>query len=231
MKQVKLTIPEKLLLLSYDSKKGRLLVQKTNMQFALAGAILFELTLQEKIGIKKEFLLVKDMDPVKEEWLNDYLEMMKDATDDRKAKWWVKKFANKNKNTKNQLLEGLIEKGLLRKERHSILFGLIPVNAYPAVDGEAHRTLIDKIRNAVLHGKNLDQEMIMLISLIGACKLTKKFFNNRKEYNKARKVIRDIIRGNMVSKVVDESIKAMHAAVTGAIAATAATTAAVGGGS
>ncbi|MCF8303756.1 MAG: GPP34 family phosphoprotein [Bacteroidales bacterium] len=225
---MKLTIPEKLIILSYDPKKGRSMVPKTNLQFALAGSILFELTLREKIGIKKEFLLVKDMDPVKEEWLNEYLEMMKDATEDRKAKWWVKKFATKIKPTHNQLLESLIEKGILRKERQRKFLGLVTVNTYPSSDPETLNSLIGRIRKAVLSEKNYSDELVMLISLIGACKLTRKFFRNRKEYNKARNVTRDIMRGNLVGKVVDDSIKAMHAAITAAVTASSATTAAAG---
>jgi len=108
-------------------------------------------------------------------------------------------------------------KGFLRIEHHKFLF--IPYRKSYLTDNRSRDSLIKQIRECALFHKELNNENIVILGLIEACRMHNIISTNREELKTLRKELKMIIKESPIAEAVDKTIKQVQAAIMGAVAA------------
>ncbi len=126
------TITDDLVLLLLHPEAGRAVVDSTSLDRAVGGALLLDLATRQRIAADgdgtRARIRVVDATPTGEPLLDDALTRL--AGDVLRAQKAVERLARR---TRPQVLERLVERGLVRRER-SRLLGIFPVTTWPPVD-------------------------------------------------------------------------------------------------
>jgi len=212
-----LTIVEEFLLLALDDKKGNFVLDTLSLNYGLAGAILFELALQDNIRIDNRRLYTEaDASGQKNQVLRTVVQFMEKEKKARRVKFWVQHLGRKSYVLRKRFLQELIDKGLLRHERKRFLF--IPYHRYPAVNDKPENDLRTRLRKIILEDVDADVRSVMLISLLRSCKLTRTLFASRKEYRQATRRIKQLTRDFEVTAAVSMVLREIQTAVMASVA-------------
>ncbi len=156
------SLPEELLLIAYNDMTGRRQGGATELGCGLAGAVLVELTLAGRVDVVDGRVRALDANPTGDPVLDDALARIATAKKARKPEWWVGKL---NSGVQGRLLDRLVERGVLRRERHKVL-GLFPVRRYPTLDAGLESAARSRLRSAVEHGTEPDARTAALAALL-----------------------------------------------------------------
>ncbi|MFB4269334.1 GPP34 family phosphoprotein [Nonomuraea sp. GTA35] len=206
------TIAEELLLLAYSDDKGKPLIDTMYLDPAVAGALLAELAVRDRVELTGRKLMgrklvVKDPTPLGDEELDAVLALMAGRTSDRSPSWWVQKLQSHK--LRNRLLSRLAARGVLTERRGRAL-GLFPVTrwpeAFPGVEADVRERA-----SAVLAGAGPDDRTAALIALVHAAGLSRKAFPGAD-----RKRLKHIAEGAWAAAAVAQAIAAINSAVVAA---------------
>ncbi len=214
METRQLHIYEEILLLALRDKKGTILFG-VNYQQALAGALLAELLILNKVEIdsvgKRKFIVLKNSKPTRNSLLDECLEKMTAAKRRATAQSWVQRFANISR-IKHKAAESLCRKGILKIEEDKVLL-IFNRKIYPEVDPRPEKRLMDKIYNAIFgNNKELDPNTVILISICNSTGILRQIFEKDKLRGKKER-IKEITSGNLIGKATKEAVEAMQAAI------------------
>lgn len=167
-------IAEDLLLLAVDDETGKT-VNVDNLGARLAGAILADLadadriltrgapqagaTEEERKKASEANILITNNEPTGHVALDAALEILKEERQASKVVELVAKTAEDN------LLAGLVERGILEKQETK-LFALLPQTRWPAADSEHEDALRANLKKVLLEGAEPDTRTGTLISLL-----------------------------------------------------------------
>lgn len=212
-----LKLTDELLLLALRDKKGTLVSSASMaLPYGLAGAVLMELTLRQRLHLEDKKFSICDPTPTGDDILDEALAKIASSKKSRTPRYWVSKLSGIKK-MKNRLLDRLVYEGILRREEHRIL-RVIPSKRYPTVYSGPEMNLRERIRSVVLDGKQADDRTMIIISLLSACKLVNEVFD-KEERKRAKKRIKEISKGETVGKAVSDTVAGIQAAVFVAITA------------
>jgi golgi phosphoprotein 3 len=208
---MKLNLIEEFLLIALDDEKGQFVIDSTHLHFGLAGAILLEMALREKVDISGENLkLIHDEYEV-EMVINKVIDQIK-LKPGKKVKDWIEILAKQAEELKQDTLLRLQNKGILRKEEHKILW-VIPNNKYPTSDITPENKVRQRLSDVMLRGAKSKAHDIMLLSLIDVSDLTKEAFRNKDEYAIVKKKIKEVTQDIRISHTINKSIREIQAAI------------------
>lgn len=230
-----LGLAEELLLLALEDDEGKVSgAASGSLECGLAGAVLMELALADRVSLQSGKVMVSDASPMGDEVLDRALAKIKESSKDRDAEHWISGGLDSGA-LKDELLDGLVEKGVLEREEHKVLW-VIPTERYPERDGEPERELRERIRAVVLDGQRPEPRLAAIVALVGACNLTDEVFSDeeRKQANeRLEEISSEEVIGEAISGAVAQTQAAMQAAVmasvTAATASSAASCSAAGG--
>jgi len=217
---MELNLTEELLLLFLDDKKGREVTSHIYVNYGLAGAILSDLVLIHKIDVKDKKIIILNSKLTNYPVFDDFLKLIRHSHRNKSIKYWARKLGY-NRKIKKKILKNLIIKGILKKEE-SYLFGFIPIIRYPAKNLKPKQLIKNKLYKIIIDNKVPDEKSVMLISLIGVCKLTRQVFKNKEDHKIAKQKIKTMIKDNKMGEMVNETIKNIHTALISTIATSAA---------
>jgi golgi phosphoprotein 3 len=207
-----LTIPEELLLLSLDDKKGKIVSGVSGfLIYGLTGGILLELSMHEKLLIEKKAVTVIDETATGDEILDEALALMWNSKKNKGPVYWVQKLNSKMKKLKERLLLRLVDNGNLRADEFKYLW-ILRYRRYPAVDLGDKTEIVNKLKNTVINQETPDSGTLALISLVKACGLIKTIFD-KPDRKKAEKYIEEQVKKEPVGKAVSDTISSIQAAV------------------
>ena len=227
MRGRKLFLHEEVMLLALRDKEGTV-AGGTQYTFALGGAILAELLLQERVRVddsrRKKLLTMQSAKPIGEPLLDECLEKVKSAKRRASLQTWVGRFAGV-KQLRHRVALGLCERGILRADEDTVLL-IFKRKVYPELDPKPERELIERLRQAVFTYTNeLDPHTVVLAALANGSGILKVVFD-KKKLKARKKRLEQLTKGNVAGKATKEAIEAMQAAVVAAmVATTVATTA------
>ncbi len=207
-----LDLLEEYLLIALDDSKGQFVIDSTHLHYGFAGAILLELALREKISISGEYVRVNDSSAVTEVALNKALEYIEEKAKSTKVKDVINGLAKQANDLKQDVLQRLINKGILKKEEHKILW-LIPNNKYPASDMTPENKVRERIKAVMLYGAKSEPRDVMLLSLIDVSDLTKEAFRDKEDYKKVKEKIKEVTQDVKISGAINKSIREIQAAI------------------
>lgn len=206
---------EELMLLFINQQNGKLHVDSTSAENALAGAVLIELVNSGRIAFEPngKKLQVVDPTPLKDPLLQESVTRIDKPMKPQKA---VERLRKKVRDNVVAQLEG---RGAVRVEPRKVL-GIFPGKTYVITD-EAGNDEVHKAVGEVAAGyRGADARTGSLITLLYAVKAVHKVFHgDKKELNKRAK---EIAAGNWAGDAVRRAVEAIQAGVTAATAAAAA---------
>lgn len=217
---------EQLMLLALRDDKGTLESKASMHSYALGGALLAELGIQERISIddtKKAMVDVVDRRPLGEPVLDDCLERVVTAKRRARASAWVQRFANL-KRLRHRVAAGLCRQGILRDDEDTVLL-VFTRKVYPTIDPRPERELLEKLRGAVLgDAPTIAPEVALVVAVAHASGLLAAHFD--KDSLKRRKHrLEAIADGDLAGAATKQAVRAAQQAAMAAVSA--ATTAAV----
>ncbi|MEV4581788.1 GPP34 family phosphoprotein [Nonomuraea jabiensis] len=215
------TIAEELLLLAYNDEKGTQLVSGTQLDPALAGALLAELAVNGRLELSDKKVAVKDPSPLGDPELDATLARIAEEGKERKPAWWVQRLQSGK--LRKRLLTRLAESGVLSEQRGKVL-GVFPTTRWPEANPEVEAAVRDRVISA-LAGADPDARTAVLIAIAHAAKLDRKAFPGA-----SKQRVKEIAEGAWTADAVAQTIAAINAVmITTITAATvAATTTATG---
>jgi hypothetical protein len=212
-------IAEDLLLLMYDDETGKPITGSPGLDFALAGAVLIELTLQNKLDItgpntgeKPGRLKVLDGTPTGDPILDERLSFVVNKPG-RKPKDQIRRLS---KNLRDQLLSRLAERGVLQAEEGRVL-GLFPVTRWPAKDARHEAQVRAQLESVLKIGTTPDERTGALIALMSALNVVPKVVTDAVDKRALKRRAKEIADSDWAADAVKKAVAEMQAAVAAAI--------------
>ena len=184
---MKLNLIEEFLLIALDDDEGIFIADVNHLSYGIAGALLLELALEEKIELKDDKLVLVGKADSVDPLINQSIQAFENEKV-RKVGFWIDAFKTNGKEIKNFTLDELINKGILRREKGKILW-VISYEKFPTENPIPENKVRTRIENIVLHDAKPTSRDLMLLSLIDVCKLTREAFRDNDAFQVATKKI------------------------------------------
>jgi hypothetical protein len=206
-----LTLIDQLTLLALDDYKGVLIPDSTTFSYALAGALILELALEEKIDLSNEIVKIKDRSKTGDAVLDQFLELIRESKKERKVRSWIDRFGQKSDEIKKKTLAKLIDHGILEKKEEKILW-VFNVEKYPTHNPRPENQLRARLYDIVVNHHKPDLKEIMILNLVESCRLEEEVFGkeNAKVFKEEMKRIKE---EDQLSGKVNKSIKEISEAI------------------
>jgi len=219
-----LSLAEKLMLLALHDEKGSVVFSASSaLQYGLAGALILDLFFQNKITLAEKNIRVIDATPTNDPLLDQVLALIHSSEKQKDSKHWIYKIDRKVKGIKNQITDALVQKEILRREEHRLLW-VFHYKRYPTRNISPEQEIRQRIHHIVLMNHSPDETDRALISLMKACSLINEVFP-KEQRKQAKKRIKEIAEDEKIGEAVSAIVAEITAAVTIAvIAATSAST-------
>jgi hypothetical protein len=222
---MEIRLTEKFLLTAQNPGKGKFLINDFQLNYGIVGAILMEMTFDNKISIDKDKLLLKSFKTSSDPVISQVEKAIKNSKKLRKLKYWISKLEKGARKYKWIFLEKMEKEKLVRIEKRKFL-GLITYRQCYLVDRKMRDGLIKQLKEAVLYKKGLNEENIVLLGLVDACGLHKTIASDRNELKVIKKKLKELLKDEPIAKAVRKTIAEMQAAITGAVVASIASSSA-----
>ncbi len=217
-------IAEDLLLLLYGDESGKPVLASTELDYALAGAVLLELAMLGRLDVastgetvKSGRLVIRDPSPTGSAILDERLAMLA-GKQGRRPKDVIARLA---KNLRGQVLDQLAGRGILRRDRGKVL-GLFPVTRWPADDARHEQEVRIALDSALRIGTQPDERTAALISLLHAVDAVPKVITDAPDKRALRRRAKQIAESEWAAAAVRSAVQAVQAAAMAAITAAAA---------
>ena len=169
-----LRFAEELLVLVLDEGRGEFApsLPPRSLNLALAGAVLMDLALENRIDTDLDRLMLIDSTPLGDEILDPTLaEIARDGRS-RDTVYWLGRIAGRGDRIRNTALARLITRGILRSEAQGLL-SLVPAvsrsRRYPTSDGQPVEEARLRVMRILFSDDVPDPRDIAIIALANAC--------------------------------------------------------------
>ncbi|HVA15799.1 MAG TPA: GPP34 family phosphoprotein [Stellaceae bacterium] len=208
-----LTFAEELLLLAHDEKSGGFAnIQDLLMNTALAGAVLMDLAILNRIDTDLSTLVTLDRTPTGEKLL-DYGLTELAALPAKTSTIDALDLLRKHGATFEQMaIARLIERGILREQGGRILW-VFETRRYPLIDGKELQEVKRRIADLLLSDDIPDSRDVVIIALAQACGLLRRVFSES-ELRDAQKRIDQIAKLDLIGQAMSDMMSELSAALT-----------------
>ena len=207
-----LSLGEQLMLLALHEEKGTVRwAAAARLPYCLAGSLLMELILRQRLRIEPKLLEVLDRTPAGEPLLDDVLTMIDSARKAKAPYYWVSRIGRRIKPKKIKLLQNLVNRGILNCEERRILW-IFPATRYPSRDDRPRNEIIANLRTIILRREHPDLGMMMLLVLLYTSALTDTILD-KEERKEAHRYIRETVKPLPVTQAIMKAIRGAQAAM------------------
>lgn len=204
-----LTFVEEILLLTLDDETGKFgYADSTEINYALAGAVLMDLALRSKIDTDLKRLFVVDSTPTGEELLDRYLRVISATNRDYSTRHWVIEIAKSGDEIKQRALSMLVEKGILKMEEKKILW-VFETRRYPVVDDTEEKEVKRRILDLLFSDEIPSPRDVVLVSLVDSCRLFPKILSSYEAERLAPR-IEQITRLDLIGQAVSQVLEQLR---------------------
>lgn len=205
-------------MVAHHPDKGRFMIQRTLLQYGIAGAILFDMTIADHIETDGSRLSLKraraSTDPV----LSDVMALMSESSKPRKAEYWIRKLGARYNRFTLQLLKGLSGKRMMRIEEKKFL-GLIPYRKTYLLESYTRSNLVRQIKNEIMVYRGVPGDNLALAGMIEACRMHRILTTDRDELKLLKSQLKKMINENPVADAVTQTVIQVQTAVIASITA------------
>lgn len=212
-------VEEILLLLLRDDDGKFINVPQSSMDRAIAGAVLMELAMENRIDTDLENLILVDTAPLDDDLLDPTLAMIaKGAEEQKDARHWVEQTARQAAEIREATLDRLVERGILEREDDRFLW-VFRSRRYPMVDGQAEREVKLRIMGVLFSNEIPSPRDVVVICLAHACGIFGELLSKREQEQAAERIEQvrklDLIGQAMTQSIQDFEMWLANAAVQG----------------
>jgi hypothetical protein len=205
-----LTCTEELLLLAHDEKSGHFAnIQDLLMNTALAGAVLMDLALVNRVDSDLTAFVVLDRAPTGEKLLDHALAALPDKSTTIDALDVLRK---QGSTLMELALSRLIERGILRQREGRVLW-VFESRRYPLIDGKELQEVKRRIADLLLSDEIPDPRDIVIICVAQACGLLRRVFSES-ELRSAQKRIDQLTKLDLIGQAMTSMMTELYAALT-----------------
>lgn len=207
-----MNLAEDLTALLHDPDTGRPIVDSTSLTRAIGGALLLDLCTADRVVPESDGprakLTVTDRSPTGEPLTDLALSRLPARpVGARKA---VEALARK---TREPVLDRLVGRGLVRRERRKVL-GLFPFTRFPAADRDHVARLRSRLVDALVGEAKPDEHLALLVSLLYAVRAEHRLVDGPRRQVRAR--AKQIADGEWAGVAVRKAVRSVQAGVAAA---------------
>ena len=193
-----LRFAEEILLLILDNSDGDIAssLPPHSLDTVLAGAVLMDLALEDRIDTDLEKLMLADSTPVGDDLLDPILAEIAEESGSHPIGYWLERTARKGDDIRGQALAKLVERGILKSDDYSLFFLSHRVSRskrYPVTDGKTTEEVTFRIMRLLFSDDIPDPRDIVIVSLAAASDVFSRILS-REELAEAQSRI-DLISG------------------------------------
>jgi len=207
-----LKLYEAIVLLALCEEKGTM--NGAYVEYATAAALAAELLMLGRIKVddgNNEKIAVVNDSPTGDSLLDEALTIILDAKRQYELEYWVEKLAG-IKDLKHKVAQALATDGIVASEKEKVLW-LFERRVYPEVNPEPEEQLRQEMRNVVLSdGDEIEPRIAIVVALANSAALLPQVFT-KQELKDRKQRIKQLEKGELVSKVAKEAVQAIEAAV------------------
>ena len=208
-----LTFAEEILLLMLDDKKETFRpLHEQAMRTALAGALLMDLAMADRIDTDLQYLFVLNADPTGDPLLDETLGRLQAAPQRRNAAHWLNEIAWRTDKLRERVLQRLVERGVLKVEDRKILW-VFAQRTYPLIDDREVKEVRTRLRELIFSQGIPDAREAVLIGLVQACGMIDALFGEH-ELPRVMPRVLEIARLDLIGREVDQAISDIFTAMT-----------------
>lgn len=207
-----LALYEEVMLLALRDEEGTF--STGFVEYAVAGAILAELLLEERIFIvdpERKLIDHHDPSPTGDPIIDECQDTITQASRRARLNNWVSRLAKIPK-LKEKVAHRLCDRGIIEAEEEKILF-LFPRKIYPEINPEPEREIVRRLGDAIFgRKKHLEPRTVLLVSLAHGADLLKYNLGDQKIKGK-KKRIEEIVAGEATGEATRDVIAACDSAL------------------
>lgn len=200
-----LRFAEEIMLLLLENEGEKFLrVPDLSLRYALAGGVLMDLALEDRIDSDLEKLILVDATPLGDDILDPVLADIANAGETRDARYWVERAAGRAYKTRAAALGRLIARGILERREDRFLW-VLRSRRYPVVDGTAEVEVKLRILEVLFEEVVPAPRDVVIICLADACGLFTELLPAR-EYQRVLPRIELVRRMDLIGREVMAAI-------------------------
>ncbi|MCO5971743.1 GOLPH3/VPS74 family protein [Actinoallomurus soli] len=213
-----LRLADELLLLALREQDGVAMIGSAELDCGVAGALLVELALAERVRLTDGRIVAVDSSPVDDPDLDALLARIAADGEPRKAEHWVNR--SRRDEVRKRRLARLAAMGVLEERERKVLF--VRHTNYPERDPGPEQELRARL-GAVLGGAPADVRSSALLAIVHACRLDRKAFpevDGKVLRTRVKEITEEQWAGRAVAKVIASIQAAVMAATSAVVIAT-----------
>ena len=207
-----LRFAEEIILLLLRDEDGTFVhVPNWSMDRALAGAVLMDLAMENRIDTDLENLTLVDSTPLGDSLLDPTLaEIAREET--RDARYWVEKVAQRAPDLREEALKRLVEGGILERQDDRFLW-VFRSRRYPMVDGKAEREVKLRIMGILFSEEIPDPRDVVIICLVDGCRIFRELLSKR-ELEQVTPRIEQVRKLDLIGQAMAQAIRDIEVWIT-----------------
>ena len=211
-----LRFAEEILILVLDEGRGELVASlpRRSLDLVLAGAVLMDLALENRIDTDPERLTLVDATPLGDQILDPTLAEIANESQSRDIRYWLRRIADRGGQVRRAALTRLIERRILRSEAEGLLSMVPSVSRsrhYPAVGGPPVEEVRLRIMRVLFSDTVPDPRDIAMIALANACGVFRTILSSE-ERAQVRDRIDLLTKLDLIGRTMGLAIEALEAA-------------------
>ena len=196
-------VEEIVLLLLHDDDGSFARVPSWSRDYAIAGSVLMDLAMENRIDTDLESLILLDDTPVGDSLLDPTLAEIA-AGEQHSARFWLEHTAGGAQEIQEEALSRLVEQGILERRDDRVLW-VFKARRYPMIDGSAEREVKLRIMHVLFSDEIPDPRDVVLICLADACGIFKELLS-RRELGQATDRIEQVRRLDLIGQAMSRAI-------------------------
>lgn len=212
-----LRIVEEIVLLLLRDEDGRFInVPSWSIDYAIAGGVLMDLAMENRIDTDLENLVLVDATPLNDNLLDPTL-MEVEASENNTTRYWVEHVAQNAFAIREEALSRLIAQGILKREEDRFLW-VFSSRRYPMIDGSAELEVKSRIMGLLFSDDIPDPRDVTIICLAEACGLFGELLT-KEELDKVSGRIEQVRKLDLIGQAMSRAIYDIEVSVAASVQA------------
>ena len=182
------------------------------MSCVLAGSVLIDLSLENRIDSDLETLTLVDATPTGDELLDPILEELAQDTGTHAPQYWVERIARRSDEISDATLNRLVEAGILQSDAGgfwSVSNRVARSKRYPMADGKSREEIKTRIMRALFDDEIPDPRDIAVIGLLDSCDGIRALLEPG-EYETARERVELFSGMDLIGRTIAEAVRSSY---------------------
>ena len=207
-------VEEITLLLLHDDDGKFAHVPTWSLNYALAGGVLMDLAMENRIDTDLDHLILVDATPTGDPLLDPTLADIA-AGEKHDARYWVEQTAERAESIQEEALSRLISLGVLERQEDRFLW-VFRSRRYPMIDGQAEREVKLRIMGVLFSDEIPDPRDVVIICLADACGIFKELLS-RRELEQAAARIEQVRKLDLIGQAMSQAIQDIEVSVAASV--------------